>query len=65
MDEKSELNADVLKACFGQGLMGIEIPAEHGGAGMNFTSSIIAVEELAKVDPAVSVGTPAGSWVPH
>lgn len=36
-------------------LMGIETSAEHGGAGSSFTSAIIAIEELAKVDPSVSV----------
>jgi short-chain 2-methylacyl-CoA dehydrogenase len=35
--------------------MGIEIPGEFGGAGSSFTSAIIAIEELAKIDPAVSV----------
>lgn len=35
--------------------MGIETPVDLGGAGMSFTSAIIAIEELAKVDPSVSV----------
>ena len=35
--------------------MGIEIPAEYGGAQATFTTAIIAIEELAKVDPSVSV----------
>jgi hypothetical protein len=35
--------------------MGIEIEAEYGGSDMNFTSVIVAVEELAKIDPSVSV----------
>lgn len=35
--------------------MGIETSTDHGGAGASFTSAIVAVEELAKVDPAVSV----------
>lgn len=35
--------------------MGIETSAVHGGAGSSFTSAIIAIEELAKVDPSVSV----------
>lgn len=30
--------------------MGIEIPQEYGGAGSSFFNSIIAIEELAKVD---------------
>ena len=35
--------------------MGIETSAELGGAESSFTSAIIAIEELAKVDPSVSV----------
>jgi len=35
--------------------MGIETSSEHGGAEMSFTSAIIAIEELAKIDPSVSV----------
>ena len=35
--------------------MGIEIPAEYGGAEASFTSAILTIEELAKVDPSVSV----------
>ena len=35
--------------------MGIETSAEHGGAESSFTSAIIAIEELAKIDPSVSV----------
>ena len=35
--------------------MGIEIAADHGGSGSSFTSAIITIEELAKVDPSVSV----------
>lgn len=35
--------------------MGIETSAEHGGSESSFTSAIIAIEELAKVDPSVSV----------
>ena len=35
--------------------MGIETPSEFGGSECSFTSAIITIEELAKVDPAVSV----------
>lgn len=35
--------------------MGIETSEDHGGAESSFTSAIIAIEELAKVDPSVSV----------
>eukprot|EP01098_Paradermamoeba_levis_P004821 TRINITY_DN2063_c0_g1_i3.p1 TRINITY_DN2063_c0_g1~~TRINITY_DN2063_c0_g1_i3.p1 ORF type:complete len:442 (-),score=133.15 TRINITY_DN2063_c0_g1_i3:56-1339(-) len=55
MDERQEIDPAVLKACFEQGLMGIEIPTTYGGTGMTFTSACITIEELARVDPAVSV----------
>ncbi|KAJ2909000.1 hypothetical protein GGI21_002319 [Coemansia aciculifera] len=35
--------------------MGVETSVDHGGAGASFTSAIIVVEELAKIDPSVSV----------
>ena len=35
--------------------MGVEIDSSYGGTGSTFFSSILTVEELAKVDPAVSV----------
>ena len=45
----------MIKGLFEQGFMGIETPEAFGGAGMSFTSAILAIEELAKVDPSVSV----------
>ncbi|KAG6115669.1 hypothetical protein E4U13_002571 [Claviceps humidiphila] len=55
MDEAEHMDAGLVRQLFEQGLMGIEIPEEYGGAGMNFTSAIIGIEELARVDPSVSV----------
>ncbi|KAJ8109085.1 hypothetical protein OPT61_g7713 [Boeremia exigua] len=55
MDEAESMDPTVVEQLFEQGLMGIEIPEEYGGSGMNFTSAIIAIEELARVDPSVSV----------
>ena len=36
-------------------LMGIEIDPKYGGSGSTFFASIVAIEELARVDPSVSV----------
>lgn len=36
-------------------LMGIEIDPQYGGTGSSFFSSILVIEELAKVDSAVAV----------
>jgi len=55
MDENEKMDHDIIEQCFEQGLMGIEIPEEFGGAGMNFTAAIVGIEELARVDPSVSV----------
>lgn len=35
--------------------MGIEIEPEYGGSGCSFMSTIITIEEISQVDPAVSV----------
>ncbi|KAJ7099331.1 acyl-CoA oxidase [Mycena belliarum] len=55
MDENEQMDPAVIKGLFEQGLMGIETSADHGGAESSFTSAIIVIEELAKVDPSVSV----------
>lgn len=55
MDEAEKMDPAIVEQLFEQGLMGIEIPEEFGGAGMNFTAGILAIEELARVDPSVSV----------
>lgn len=34
--------------------MGLEIPTDYGGTGANFMSTILTVEEVAKVDGAVA-----------
>lgn len=55
MDEAGAFKAELLRECFELGLMGIEIPEEYGGQGGTFFQSVLAIEELAKVDPAASV----------
>ncbi|KAL8871912.1 MAG: hypothetical protein Q9174_002358 [Haloplaca sp. 1 TL-2023] len=55
MDEAEKMDPALVEKLFEQGLMGIEIPEEYGGAGMNFTAGIVGIEELARVDPSVSV----------
>ncbi|KAF8628171.1 hypothetical protein AX17_006041 [Amanita inopinata Kibby_2008] len=55
MDENETMDPSIIQGLFQQGLMGVETSAEHGGAESSFTSAIITIEELAKVDPSVSV----------
>jgi butyryl-CoA dehydrogenase/short/branched chain acyl-CoA dehydrogenase len=55
MDEESRIPRELIDACFELGLMGVEIPDAHGGVGATFFMSIVAIEELARVDPALAV----------
>jgi len=55
MDEAGAFEPDIVPALFELGVMGIEIPAELGGAGSSFFNAILAVEALARVDPSVAV----------
>src|SRR5216683_4594285 len=55
MDEAAVFRKDILRQFFELGLMGIEIPEEHGGQGGSFFQCILAVEELSAVDPSAGV----------
>jgi len=55
MDEEAAIPRAVIDACFELGVMGIEIPEAHGGAGATFFMSILAVEALARVDASLAV----------
>jgi len=55
MDREGKFRPEVIPSLFEMGLMGIEIPEAVGGAGATFFMSILAIEELARVDPAVAV----------
>jgi alkylation response protein AidB-like acyl-CoA dehydrogenase len=55
MDQKAEFDRTLIPKMAELGLMGIDVPEEYGGAGGTFFMSIIAVEELARVDASTSV----------
>jgi len=55
MDEEQHMDAGLLRKLFELGLMGIEIPEEFGGSGGTFFDSVLAVELLSAVDPAVGL----------
>ena len=55
MDEAGVFDQELLKEFFRLGLMSIEIPEEYDGQAGSFFQSILAIEELAKVDPSASV----------
>lgn len=54
-DESGEFPYKTIKKMGEMGLMGIEIPEEYGGAGMDTLSYVLALEEICKVDAAHGV----------
>ena len=55
MDRAAKIPRELIDRLFDLGVMGVEIPLEYGGAGSSFFMAILAIEEMARVDPAVSV----------
>src|SRR5438477_12497420 len=55
MERAGSLDRALLTQCFELGLMGIEIPEAHGGAGGNLLMTVLAVEELSAVDASLAL----------
>lgn len=55
MDAQGKLKQEIIDQCFALGLMSIEPPEIYGGCGGSFFMACLAIEELARVDPSVSV----------
>ncbi|MGD1091229.1 MAG: acyl-CoA dehydrogenase [Bryobacteraceae bacterium] len=55
MDAAGVFRKDLIQEFFELGLMAIDVPEEYGGQGGYFFQSILAIEELAKVDPSAAV----------
>ncbi len=55
MDEAARLDPTLLPRLFEMGVMGVEVPERHSGGGGTFFHSVLVVEELSRVDPAVGV----------
>ena len=55
MDKEARIPRALIDKLVDLGVMAIEIPETFGGVGGHFFLSIIAVEELARVDPSIAV----------
>lgn len=51
-DESGEFPYETIRAMGELGLMGIEVPEEYGGAGLDTLSYVLAMEEISKADAA-------------
>ena len=54
-DEHEEFPADAIRELAGLGFMGMMVPEQWGGIGMDTVSYILAMEEIARVDASVAV----------
>jgi alkylation response protein AidB-like acyl-CoA dehydrogenase len=55
MDVAGRLDDGLVKELFDEGLMGIEIPEVYGGSGGDLFQVVLAIEEIARHDPAAAV----------
>jgi alkylation response protein AidB-like acyl-CoA dehydrogenase len=55
MEREAKLDPDLIKAYFEMGLMGIQAPEEHGGAGGSVMMVTLAVEEISKADASSAI----------
>lgn len=58
-DEAQHFPKDLLPKLADLGLMGIQFPESYGGAGMSAVDYCICIEEIARVDPSVSLSVAA------
>jgi short-chain 2-methylacyl-CoA dehydrogenase len=54
-DETGVFPTDVMLACGEQGYLGLPIPETYGGAGGDYLSYLVLIEELARADPSVAI----------
>jgi alkylation response protein AidB-like acyl-CoA dehydrogenase len=54
-DREHRFPREVFTALGELGLMGVCVPAEHGGAGADFVSYMLVLEELSRADAGVGV----------
>lgn len=54
-DEKEQFPSEQVRKMAELGFMGMMVPQEYGGAGMNTVSYVLALEEISKVDASAGV----------
>ncbi|NBC66962.1 MAG: acyl-CoA dehydrogenase [Bacteroidetes bacterium] len=55
MEENAKLDPELIQLFFDMGFMGIEIPEKYDGGGGSFFMSIMAIEQISRVDASVGV----------
>lgn len=58
-DESQEFPMEIMRQLGDLGFLGILVPEEYGGAGLGYVEYALIVEELAKIDPSISLSVAA------
>ncbi|MFD2202351.1 acyl-CoA dehydrogenase family protein [Shivajiella indica] len=58
-DDKQHFPLELFKKLGELGLMGVLVPSEYGGSGFGYFEYVTAIEELAKLDPAIALSMAA------
>lgn len=62
-DQSGELNVELMRRCGELGLLGITVPSEWGGAGMDCLGAVIVHHEFSKSDPGFALAYLAHSML--
>ena len=62
-DEKAQFPQEIIPKLGELGVLGIVIPEQQGGAGLGYVESVIAIEELARVDASIALTVVAHSFL--
>ncbi len=54
-DDKEHFPVEIFRKLGQLGVMGITVPVEYGGAGADYVSAVIVLEELARVDAGIAL----------
>lgn len=63
-DRKGEFSREAIDALGRLGFLGMLIPEEHGGSGLDTLTYLLALEEIARVDPALAVSMSVHNSLP-
>ena len=58
-DESQEFPMEIIQELGELGFLGILVPEEYGGAGLGYTEFALVIEELARIDPSISLSVAA------